>query len=188
MAYQEFSHDLGWASQCSGTKFDHEMSPKHWSNSWPRWEEPRKTEYFLASVDAVLQCELVSPKEGESDCRYFLWQTLKKLRIQDYRSRIAEVHANEINLMGKPWLLHLLIHRKALNFLSWNAASWIRNSVFLSLQVKETFSEEERRNLKFGTLTPMADTPRKILLMQQLDGSLSLFPQYCGVEIDNGEL
>ena len=37
VAYQqEFLPNLGWASQCCGTKFGHEMSPKYWSNSRPR--------------------------------------------------------------------------------------------------------------------------------------------------------
>ena len=37
VAYQqEFSPDLGWTSQRCGTKFGHEMSPKHWSNFRPR--------------------------------------------------------------------------------------------------------------------------------------------------------
>ena len=39
------------------------------------------------------------------------------------------------NNFSETWLLHLPIHRKVLNFLTWDAVSWIWSSVFLSLQV-----------------------------------------------------
>ena len=41
LACQEFVPELGSASQCHGTKVDHEMSSKYWSNSLPRGKNLR---------------------------------------------------------------------------------------------------------------------------------------------------
>ena len=51
------------------------------------------------------------------------------LRMQDYRPQLAKVYKIWLN---ESWLLHLLLHRKALNFLAWDAASCVWSSIILS--------------------------------------------------------
>ena len=81
VAYQqEFSPDLGWASQRHGTKFGHEMSPKYWLNSRPRGGSEKwsischisKQRMSQSSVTAATtDGELVSPEgtqEGKNTC------------------------------------------------------------------------------------------------------------------------
>ena len=84
-------------------------------------------------VIEALQCDPVSPEKGVSlNCSHsnhsLLW-TLRKLRMQDHRPQLAKVYKIWLN---ESWLLHLLLHRKALNFLAWDAASCVWSSIILS--------------------------------------------------------
>ena len=55
----------------------------------------------------------------------------------------------QANNFSEPWLLHLFLHRRALNFLTWDLVSWIWSLVFLSLQVKNiSFSKQEQKEDK----------------------------------------
>ena len=64
----------------------------------------------MESAITALQCEPVSPEEGEylppgshQDCghsSHSLQWTLRKLRMQDYRPQMAEVHTREIILVS----------------------------------------------------------------------------------------
>ena len=56
------------------------------------------------------------------------------LRIQDYRPTKSWGTYQGQNF-NEPWLLNLPTYRKVPNSLTWNAASWVWSSVFLSLQV-----------------------------------------------------
>ena len=126
LACQEFVPELGSASQCHGTKVDHEMSSKYWSNSWPRgknlrneisncsppmWAgEPsgfRKEKNTCDPTGIRLQpLHMVSPQGA---------QDVKKHRIAAQDSW----DAYERNDFTEPRLLHLPIHRKAQNSLTW---------------------------------------------------------------------
>ena len=81
VAYQqEFLPDLGWASQCCGTKFGHEMSPKYLSNSWPRGGSEKWNIFCHISkqrmsqssaIAATTDGELMRPggtQEGKNTC------------------------------------------------------------------------------------------------------------------------
>ena len=97
VAYQELSPNLGWASQHRETKFDHELSPKYWSNFQPRGENLRNG--ILPALSIISN---FSPPVGvdepwenrrrripatrqSSDCSHYLWWTLRKFRIWKYR-------------------------------------------------------------------------------------------------------
>ena len=56
MAFQKFSPDLEWVSQHCGAKFDHEVSPKYWSNSWPRGESEVKVAQSCPPLCNPMDC------------------------------------------------------------------------------------------------------------------------------------
>ena len=74
------------------------------------------------------------------------------------------------NNFNEPWLLHLPIHRKAHNSLTWDAASWLICPIFPSLQGRHIPNRNRRRQIS-TTGTPIADTLGRIHLIKQLEQS-----------------
>ena len=114
--------------------------PSPWKKSWS-WNvsqimvihDQEGKPWEMELVTEALQCQPVSPEKGVSlNCSHsnhsLLW-TLRKLRMQDHRPQLAKVYKIWLN---ESWLLHLLLHRKALNFLAWDAASCVWSSIILS--------------------------------------------------------
>ena len=92
-------------------------------------------------------------------------------------------HTHICKCFNEPWLLHLPMDRRMLNFLRCCLLG-LKLNISKSTCIKLTlFQENKGRQISTsGKLSLMADTPKKILLTQQLEGSLSLFPQDCGMD------
>ena len=88
LIYQEFSPDLGWASQCYGTKFDHKMSPKYWSNSLSRGEDLRNGMFSAATSHQRLQPSNVS------------WWNLRKLRKENNTCHLAAIRLQPLHTVN----------------------------------------------------------------------------------------
>ena len=118
-------------------------------------DQEGKTWEMESTIEA-LQCELVNPKSTqerektqerrlrrENTCRLAvirlhpfpvvnLEETLENTGSQAPDSWIT-YQGNNFN---EPWLVHLPIHRKMQNFLTWDTASWVWSPIFLSWQVQ----------------------------------------------------
>ena len=93
VAYQGFSPDLGWASQPHGTKFDHEMSPKYWSNSCPRGKH-------LRQLSSVSQWSLKKLRKEINTCH------LAAIRLQPLPTVSpgeTQVEKAQLRCISKEW-------------------------------------------------------------------------------------
>ena len=117
VAYQGFSPDLGWASQPHGTKFDHEMSPKYWSNSCPRGKH-------LRQLSSVSQWSLKKLRKEINTCHLaaIRLQPLPMVspeETQDMRYMPPDIWAvYQGNNFSEPRFSHLPIHKKITKFLT----------------------------------------------------------------------
>ena len=91
------------------------------------------------------------------------------------------------NNFNEPWLLHLPIHRKAHNSLTWDAASWLICPIFLSLQGRHIPNRNRRRQIS-TTGTPIADTLGTDPSVKAVRTVITPIFQDCGMDLDNGEL
>ena len=88
LIYQEFSSDLGWASHCYGTKFDHKMSPKYWSNSLSLGEDLRNGMFSATISHQRLQPSNVS------------WWNLRKLRKENNTCHLAAIRLQPLPIVN----------------------------------------------------------------------------------------
>ena len=121
VAYQGFSPDLGWASQQHGTKFDHEMSPKYWSNSCPRGKH-------LRQPSSMSQCSLKKLRKETNTCHLaaIRLQPLPMMSPEEtqdmtYMPPRYEVHIKEIISVIPDFCIFPYI-KKAINSLTWRVA------------------------------------------------------------------
>ena len=132
---QKLSPDLGCASQHRGTKIGHEMSPKYWSNFWPR----ERTEKWNISCYVGKQgyhshqrfqpSRVLRREKNTCDMARIRLQPLATGSLGElgrWKHRQLTISeswdAHERNDFSQPRLLHLPIYRKALNSLTWD--SW----------------------------------------------------------------
>ena len=102
------------------------------SMSW--WALRKENTCHLVAI-RLQQLPMVNPEET--------------LRTWDHRPSDGWRTYQE-NVCYQPWLLHLSIHGKVLKSVTWNSASWISSSVFLSWQQQRLYrnkQKEEKSNI-----------------------------------------
>ena len=145
VVHQEVLPDLGWTSQHREAKFDHEMSPKYWSNSWPR-EDLRNGINNWRPLMWAGEPQVNSGRRKlrkENTCHPVvirlhplpmvnLEETLENTGSQAPDSWIT----HQGNNFNEPRRLHLPIHRKVQNFLTWETLLGLKSNISKLTSIK----------------------------------------------------